>query len=303
VSVLANSRIAQSVAPLAVSSSCYAGVYIKSARGYRLITGWITDVIDAIVVRTAQRRISQSKRSSSSRDIKLPRCMLRLPDRSFRERVLDGANGWRWRSSQRLLPGHQERLGSLERLRLSRQPLRELIGDRAANFKRFVYVLQYFTQYHAIRASNDLAHFLAAGVVRKASSSRRGTTPLRPVVVLHLGVRNSLHRLRRFPIPQRAPVVNCDTRSFDHSAKPCEAAPRQACAAGTVLPARSKRLSMDALSDVLRAVRLTDRAPSDVSVATITIEGCISSEGSNERRRIRTLGAPVSLRATSRSHS
>ena len=130
-----------------------------------------------------------------------------------------------------------------------------------------------------------------------------GTTPLRPVVVLHLGVRNSLHRLRRFPIPQRAPVVNCDTRSFDHSAKPCEAAPRQACAAGTVLPARSKRLSMDALSDVLRAVRLTDRAPSDVSVATITIEGCISSEGSNERRRIRTLGAPVSLRATSRSHS
>ena len=184
-SVLANSRIAQSVAPLAVSSSCYAGVYIKSARGYRLITGWITDVIDAIVVRTAQRRISQSKRSSSSRDIKLPRCMLRLPDRSFRERVLDGANGWRWRSSQRLLPGHQERLGSLERLRLSRQPLRELIGDRAANFKRFVYVLQYFTQYHAIRASNDLAHFLAAGVVRKASSSRRGTTPLRPVVVLN----------------------------------------------------------------------------------------------------------------------
>jgi hypothetical protein len=281
--------------PERCTGSCYAGVYIKCERGYRLITGWITDVIDAIVVSTAQRRISRSKRSSSSRDIKLPRC--------FRGRVLDGAIDWRWRSLQRLLPRHQERLGSLERLRLSRQPLRELIGDRAANFKRFVYVLQYFTQYHAIRASNDLAHFLAAGVVRKASSSRRGTTPLRPVVVLHLGVRNSLHRLRRFPIPQRAPVVNCDTRSFDHSAKPCEAAPRQACAAGTVLPARSKRLPMDALSDVLRAVRLTDRAPSDVSLATITIEGCISSEGSNERRRIRTPGAPVSLRATSRSHS
>ena len=64
------------------------------------------------------------------------------------------------------------------------------------------------------------------------------------------------------------------------------------------MTAFDKRLSMDALSDGLRAVRLTDRAPSDVWPATVTIEGCISYEGSNERRRIRTLGAPVSLRAT-----
>jgi len=55
------------------------------------------------------------------------------------------------------------------------------------------------------------------------------------------------------------------------------------------MTAFDKRLSMDALSDGLRAVRLTDRAPSDVSLATVTIEGCISSEGSNERRRTDTM--------------